>query len=112
MSVLQSVQTALSGAGFAVGEGEYPNTPNDCGKVVYTGTDKPIRFMGQAAPVEVETFKVIVRGHSYRTLETMATTVKGVLTGAGFIQIGGYEDIEPKEGETFMQLAVSFKVIQ
>ena len=111
MSVLQSVETALSGVGFAVGAGKYPDTPNDCGKIVFTGEDKPVRFMG-GSQADAETFKVIVRGGSYNALEQKAAAVRTALKNAGFIQIGGYEDLEPKEGETFMQLAVHFKVFK
>ena len=111
MSVLQSIQTALSGAGVTIGEGQYPAVPEPCGKVVFTGKDKPIQFMG-GEYADIETFKVIVRGDTYRTLEQKSDIVRAALKDAGFIQIGGYEDIEPKEGETFMQLAVNFKLIK
>jgi hypothetical protein len=111
MSILASVETALSGVGFAVGEGKYPDTAGDCGKVIFTGKDKPISFMG-GGQADIETFKVIVRGDSYRALEQSAGLVKAALTSVGFIQTGGYEYVEPKYGETYMELAVSFKIIR
>ena len=115
MSVLQRIQDALSdltqNGAFEFYEGEYPNNgANFCGKIVFTGKDKPIRFMGQAMPLEIETFKVVIRGNSYRDLEDMADKVSKLIS-AEFIQIGGYENIEPEQSEHFMQLAVNFKVI-
>lgn len=112
MSVLQSVETALSDIGFAIGKGKYPDTQEDCGKIVFSGEDKPVRFMGGSAAVNVETFKVIVKGDNYSTLEQKANEVKNALKSAGFIQIGGLEDVDAKAGETFLQLAVSFVFIK
>lgn len=111
MSVLTSVQTALSGVGLAVDAGEYPaNAVDPCGKIVFTGKDKPTRYMG-GGEIGVETFKIVVRDSSYLVLEQTANLIKVALKDAGFIQTGGYEDVEPKTGETFMQLAVNFKTI-
>ena len=115
MSVLQSIQNALTGIGFPIGEGKYPNPSGVSGKIVFVGgkdadADRLVPFMG-GGQADVENFKVVVRGESYRELETRVNQVRGMLKNAGFIQTGGFEDIEPKEGETFMQLAVRFKVI-
>ena len=111
MSILQTVKTKLSSVGFAAEMGEYPDSVNDpCGKIIYTGEDKPVHFMG-GGEIGVETFKIVVRDSSYYILEQTADLIKTALKGAGFIQTGGYEDVEPQEGETFMQLAVNFKKI-
>lgn len=110
MSVLQNVETALNKVGFAIGKGKYPDTTEDCGKIVFSGEDKPIRFMGGHG-VDVETFKVIVRGSDYAALEQKVNAVKSALRNAGFGQIGGLEDIEAKEGETFLQIAIGFKAL-
>jgi hypothetical protein len=122
MSILDKIRDALSGVAIfegttpsggeiPMGEGKYPDGAGEpCGKVVFTGKDKPVNFMG-GGQAGVETFRVVLRGDSYAVLETKAGLVKSALTGAGFIQTGGYEDIEPKEGETALQIAVGFKTI-
>jgi len=114
MSVLNEIQTALSSVGFTVGEGKYPQAPEPCGKIIFIGEDAPVNFMGGGS-VNFETFKIIVRGDSYRTLEQKTDLIRSALKSAGkFIPIGGYEDVEPKDGEDeeLMQLAVSFKAIK
>jgi hypothetical protein len=121
MSILDKIRDALSGVAvfdgdtpsggeIPMGEGKYPDeTGEPCGKVVFTGKDKPVNFMG-GGQAGVETFRVVLRGDSYAVL-AKAGLVKTALTGAGFIQTGGYEDVEPKEGETALQIAVGFKAI-
>lgn len=111
MSVLQNIETALANIGFAVGKGKYPDIPEDCGKIIFSGGDGPVKFLG-VTTADAETFKVIVRGNNYNALEHKINAVKTALKNAGFIQTGGLEDVESKKGETFMQLAQNFKLIK
>ena len=111
MSILQSIQTALGEAGVTVGEGAYPDAPEPCGKVIFTGEEKTVSYMG-GKNISSETFKISVRGTNYRALEAKTDLIRATLKRAGFIPLGGYEDVEPEAGETFMQLAVRFKIIK
>ena len=120
MSLISEIKTALSGITYEsqtveIGEGNYPSGAiKPCGKIVFTGEDKPVHFMGGGV-TSIETFKVIIKGieigDDYAALEDIAALVKSALVAQGCVQIGGYENIEPQEGETFMQLAVKFKAI-
>ncbi len=111
MSILQSIQTALGDAGITVGEGAYPDAPEPCGKVIFTGEEKSVSYM-DGKTISSETFKIVVRGTNYRALEEKTDLIITSLKKAGFIPLGGYEDVEPEAGDTFMQLAVRFKTIK
>jgi len=80
-------------------------------RVVFADKDKPVKFFGDNK-VDIETFKIIIRGSSHSNIETNVEFVKTRLQGAGFIQIGGYETVEPKEQGSFAQIAISFKAIR
>lgn len=109
MVILQSIQTALSGVGFAIGAGKYLGTSPEEGKIIFTGTDKPTHFLGQHTPVIDETFRIIVKGDDYISIESKIDSAATALKNAGFTQISGYTDIEAKENEDFMQIGVEFK---
>ena len=118
MSLVGKIQEVLDNAAevsVEIGAGRYPDLIGICGKIVFTGAEKPIGFLG-GEQLGVETFKVVLRGEDdgddYEALEQIAGKIKAALQNEEFIQIGGYEDIEPKEDENFMQLAVSFKTIK
>jgi|GEM_PF-1126221 len=119
-TVLARIRDALpqpSILGFVVGEGKYLNSDGESGKIVFTGEDKPKHFLGGAF-VPVETFKVVVRGKAYNDLVEKVNMIKNALKGAGFIQIGGYEDIGQYDDaalqgdDGLLQLAVNFRHIK
>ena len=110
MSVLNDIEKALSSVDIPIGLGIYPNETN-CGKVVFDSSDsKPKIFMGGMV-ANVESFRVVVKGIDYKQLEQMCDTIKIALQNAGFVQVGGYNDVEPEQGETYLQLAVSFRTV-
>lgn len=128
MRVLENVREALSGIAvfegqqppygevplyeeIIIGEGKYPAIEGLCAKFLYTGKEKPIRFFGGNDSIEVETFKIIAKGESYFQIENILNLIKTALSGTGFLLMGGYTDIEPKENEDFLQLALEFKMI-
>ena len=117
MSVLQSIYSTLNSAGFTAGLGQFPMTPGDCAKIIFptekdkAGQDKCAKFLGDD-DAKTGTFKVVVRGNDYHTIITQIVQVETAMKSAGFMQIGMYEDVESKTGETFMQLAVNFKFIK
>ncbi|MCL2797035.1 MAG: hypothetical protein FWD58_03150 [Firmicutes bacterium] len=115
MSLLGTIKNKLIAGNIpagSIGLGQYPDTESAqfC-KVVFTNKDKPAVFLG-SDDTDIETFKVIIRGVCYSAMETLAGTVKSVLKAAEYIPLGGYEDVEPKEGDAFMYLAVNFKSIK
>jgi len=110
MSLLERIQDALTGIGIPVGNGQYPEGPGVCAKIVFTGAEKIDGFMGGRN--DSEAFKVIVRGNDYGALETHCGFARNGLTSADFIQTIGFEDIRPEEGEELLQLAVTFKSIK
>ena len=111
MSVLQNIQSALSTIGITIGEGKYPETSDTCGKIIYTGEAAPQNFFGGTS-FTFETFQIVVRGNDYRVLEQTINLVKTALKNIGYIPMSGYENIEPKEGDVFMQLSIKFKGIK
>lgn len=111
MSILQNIQSAVSNCGIILGEGKYPETTDTCGKIVFDGEeDSKIFFDGNT--IFYETFKIVFRGNDYAVLEQKAATVRTSLKSAGFIPVGCYEDVEPKDGEAYLQLSVKFKSIR
>lgn len=110
MSVLANVQAALENVGIPIGMGKYPEAQGDCGKLVFTGKEKPKRFLG-GVEAGVEAFRIVVRGGDYGALVRHADDVRDALKAVGYVQTGGYEDVESKEGEAALQLAVYFKNI-
>lgn len=125
MSLINEIKTTLEGyddlQGVMFNAGEYPlNAADPCGKIVFTGEEKPVSFFG-GGTANVETFRVIVRGDDYGALEQVAGYVKSALIAEGCVQIGGYEyvaltdaeldEIEQSGGTRFKQVAVSFKAI-
>ena len=92
---------------------EQPNAV--LGKVIFAGgigvseDDKPRNVMGGNV-IRAEMFKVILSGCNYCDLEGAHIKVKKTLKLEGYIQLSGFEHIEPKEGGAF-QLAVTFKSV-
>ena len=114
MSVLESIQSALTGVG-QFGLGNYPDSKPGgvSGKIVFAGgvgvyeTDKPRKVMGGGV-ICTEVFKVAMRGPDYLILESRLNAAKTALKKAEFVQVSGFEHIETSDGEP-LQLAVSFK---
>ena len=120
MSVMKNVIDLLIGQnlGFGVKAGKYPDNapPNGIsGKVIFAGgagvssEDKPRNVMGGEV-LRAELFKVILRGESYVALEESFGKVKIALRQAGYIQLSGFEHVEPKD-DGLLQLAVMFKTV-
>ena len=111
MSILQNIQSALSNVGITIGEGKFPETSETCGKIVFTGEEDPKIFLGGGV-IAYETFRIIVRGNDYRVLQQKPDLIKVSLKNAGYIPMSGYEDIEPEEGDSALQLSIKFKSIK
>ena len=110
MSVLDDIEKALSSVDIPIGLGVYPNETN-CGKIVFDkGDTKPKIFMGGIV-TNTESFRVVVKGIDYKQLEQMCDIIRVALQNANFVQVGGYNDVEPEQGETDLQLAVSFRTV-
>jgi len=120
MSVLNNIYNALSGVpGLTVKLGVFPDSIPEghiAGKVIFAGgmgiatEDKPRNIMGGKS-LQAEVFKVVVKDGDYLSLEKALLRVKEALRQAGYIQLSGFEHIEPKEkdGGNLLQLAMTFK---
>jgi len=127
MSVLEKLKIVLGGGdytpivfrGIHLGLGKYTddNLSVIRGKIVFASTkdtpyyNSPKPVMGGEV-IAVEVFKVVMRCTDYAILERDLNFAKEALIKAGYVQISGFEHIEPKEGETALQLAVSFKSLK
>jgi len=117
-TLTQAFANAPNGNSVSVGLGRYLNQDGRpiCCKIIFAGgkqlphEDKPRNTMGGRV-LGVEVFKVALRGNDYAMLETLLDYAKNALK-ADYAQISGFEHIEPKEGETALQLAVSFRALQ
>ena len=112
-SIIERVITILNDANITAGK--YPtNAFQIKGKVIFAGgmgmsvEDKPRNVMGGDI-LRAEVFKVVLCGENYIALEKEQHKVKEKLRQEGYIQLSGLEHIEPKEGESLLQLAVTFK---
>jgi len=110
MSVMEDIQRVLSIFDMPVGMGEYPDVDGDCVKVKFDENSTVQQFMGGGI-LDADTFDVVVRGSDYISIENNASKIKAILREAGFLIVSGYENVEPKDGDKYLQISQKFRSI-
>ena len=121
MSIMRNIKDILRDRpGLAVEAGRYPEVTvpqgKIVGKVIFAGGmnvddgRRPRNIMGGDV-LDVQLFKVILCGANYIALEEAMISAKVELQRLGYMQISGIEHLDPieKNGESLLQLAVTFK---